>query len=186
MILHTESIMEESRFLPQVERLAREAFPPEEYLAPQTLLRMAREGQLVFLALTEEDRFVGYMAVRLYEDLVYLFFLAIDPSRRGQGYGSRALETLRARYSERQLVVDLEMQDDAAENSAQRQRRKAFYLKNGYRETGLFLSYLGVQYEVLRGQDAFDAEQFRRMMLSIVIADFRPRFWQTEDMVEGL
>ena len=41
MKLHTEHITENSRFWDQVNALAKEAFPPEEYLAPSKLMEMA-------------------------------------------------------------------------------------------------------------------------------------------------
>ena len=47
-----------------------------------------------------------------------------------------------------QQVVDFEMPDEAAANNAQRKRRRRFYLQNGHRPTGHFLSYLGVDYEI--------------------------------------
>ena len=42
MILTTEPITEHSRFWRQIQALAAEAFPPEEYLAPERLVKMAR------------------------------------------------------------------------------------------------------------------------------------------------
>ena len=101
-----------------------------------------------FFALTDGDAFVGFMVVQTHKDLAYLFFLAIDPSCRAKGYGSRAVETLRALYPGKTQVVDFEMLDSEAPNNEQRIKRRQFYLRNGYKETGLFLSYLGVDYEV--------------------------------------
>ena len=98
MKLHTEYITKNNRFWEEVNRLAKEAFPPEEYLAPQTLVDMAKTDHLDFLALSERDVFVGFMVVKTYKNLAYLFFLAINPSCRSKGYGSRAIETLKAEY----------------------------------------------------------------------------------------
>lgn len=146
MKLNTEHITQGSRFWDDVNALAKEAFPPAEYLAPSELVKMAEEDGFDFLALTDHDALVGFMAVKIYREMAYLFFLAIAPAFRSKGYGSRAIETLRAAYPGKQQVVDFEMPDAAADNTEQREKRRAFYLKNGYRETGLFLTYLGVNY----------------------------------------
>ena len=42
MRFHTERITENSRFWDRVNTLAKEAFPPEEYLAPSKLMEMGR------------------------------------------------------------------------------------------------------------------------------------------------
>lgn len=159
------------------QQLAKEAFPPEEYLAPQTLVEMAKTDQLDFLALSEQDAFVGFMVVKTYKDLTYLFFLAIDPTCRSRGYGSRAIETLKAEYPGKKQVVDFEMLDDQAQNKEQRKRRRDFYLRNGYRETGVFLSYLGVDYEVFCMDRSFQEDDFKEMMKTIHIKGFSPHYF---------
>lgn len=177
MRLHVEPITKQSRFWEKVNVLAKEAFPPEEYLAPSELVKMAESDRFDFLALLDGESFVGFMAVLLYEELAYLFFLAIDEGCRDRGYGSRAIETLRAEYPGKTHTVDFEMPDEAAPNPAQRQRRRGFYLRNGYGETGLFLSYLGVDYEVFCMGDGFDAERFRAMMRTVPAEGFAPQYF---------
>lgn len=178
MKLNIEHITQESRFWDRVNALAKEAFPPEEYLAPSELVKMARSDSFDFLALLDEDTFVGFMAVMTYKSFTYLFFLAIDPDNREKGYGSRAIETLKAEYPNKTHTVDFEMLDDSSPNKAQREKRRAFYLRNGYRETGLFLSYLGVDYEVFfMGDSSFDADTFKSMMKTIQVDGFNPRYF---------
>ncbi len=161
----------------RVEALAKEAFPPEEYLAPAELIQMADRGEVDFLALYEGETFVGFTVVTLFENLAYLFFLAIDSGLRSGGYGSRVLKMLEECYPYRQHVVDLEMVDTAAANKEQRIRRKAFYLRGGYRETGKYLSYLGVDYEILCKDDRFDFDSFRRMLSTFRIEGFQPKYF---------
>lgn len=62
------------------------------------------------------------------------------------------------------------MPDKGALNNPQKKRRQ-FYLKNGYKETGLFLSYKGVDYEVFCMSDDFDKEEFKDMMKEIRYKD---------------
>lgn len=177
MRLNIKPITQESRFWKQVNILAKEAFPPEEYLAPSELVKMAQSDHFDFLALLDEDGFVGFMVVMLYENMAYLFFLAIDAASRGKGYGSRAIETLKAEYPDKIHTVDFEMLDDSAPNKQQREKRRSFYLRNGYRETGLFLSYLGVDYEVFCMGEGFDPDSFKAMMKTIQVKGFNPRYF---------
>ena len=177
MKLKTEYITEHNRFWSEINNLAKEAFPPEEYLAPIELVRMSKANNFDFLLLTDDEQFVGFMVVQTHKNLAYLFFLAIDSSRRSKGYGSYAIKALKEAYPEKKQVVDFEMLDEKADNYEQRKKRRNFYLRNGYKETGLFLSYLGVDYEVFCMEDDFDVEEFKELMTTIQVEGFNPKYF---------
>lgn len=59
MGLHAEPITRESRFWEQVNILAKEAFQPEEYLAPSELVKMAESDNFDFLALHGPNPFAA-------------------------------------------------------------------------------------------------------------------------------
>ena len=177
MKLKTEYIMEDNRFWSEINSLAKEAFPPEEYLAPIELVKMSKEDDFDFLLLTANERFVGFMVVQTYKNMAYLFFLAIESSCRSKGYGSYAIEALKETYPEKKQVVDFEMLDEKADNYEQRKKRRNFYLRNGYKETGLFLSYLGVDYEVFCMDNEFDEEEFKELMATIQVEGFNPKYF---------
>lgn len=177
MKLNIENINSKSRFWKRINMLAKEAFPPEEYIAPKTLVKMAENEHFDFLALTENEIFVGFMAVKTYKDLSYLFFLAIESDFRSKGYGSEAISILKELYPDKKQVVDFEMIDETAINNQQRIKRKEFYLRNGYKETGLFLSYFGVDYEVMCTDENFIADDFKKMMKAVQVKQFNPIYF---------
>lgn len=177
MKLNTQPITRISPYWDKVNALAGEAFPPEEYLAPETLVDMAKAENFDFLALLDGDTFVGFMVVQTHKSLAYLFFLAIDPDCRAKGYGSRAIETLKAQYPGKKQVVDFEMLDKTAANYRQREKRRRFYLRNGYRETGHFLTYLGVDYEIFCMDADFSLEEFQNLMSTLNIEGFHPVYF---------
>lgn len=49
-------------------------------------------------------------------------------------------------------------------------------MKNGFKETGLFLTYFGVSYEVLCKNRDFDIQTFKEMLLALPIEGFNPVF----------
>lgn len=177
MVLKAVPITEQFQDIDQVNALALEAFPPEEYLAPSQMIYMAQEDDFDFWALYDNELFVSFMTVKRYQRIAYLFFLAIDPKLRSCGYGNRAIKTLKSLYPGSQQVVDFEMPDKAAANNDQRERRRCFYLKNGYKPTGRFLSYLGVDYEIFCMEDVFEFDTFQNMMSSLKIDGFEPRYF---------
>lgn len=178
MILKTVKITENFSNMDKLDTLAQEAFPPKEYLPPSRLIEMSREDEFDFLALYDSDKFVGFMAVVTHKSIAYLFFLAIDKALRGNGYGSSALKTLRSSYPDFRHVVDFEIVDKRAENNEQRKKRRLFYLKNGYKPTGHFLSYLGVDYEIFCTDKTFDLYEFRELMSRLNIDGFHPKYFE--------
>lgn len=52
--------------------------------------------------ITKDSRF--WNEVNVLTKKAYLFFLAIEPSCRLKGYGSRTIETLKAEYPEKNIV----------------------------------------------------------------------------------
>ncbi len=178
MTLDTENITVGCHFWKEVSSLAKEAFPPEEYLPPKELVKMSESGSFDFFAFKENERFIGFAAIKIYHSLAYLFFLAVKAEYRSRGFGSRALETLKERYSGKRLTVDFEMPDKTAANSRQRELRRNFYLRGGFKETGLFLSYLGVSYEVFCSDEDFDEQEFKQMMQTIRIEGFEPKYFK--------
>lgn len=177
MMLNAAKITDNFPDLNKVEALAIGAFPPEEYLPPSKLIEMAKEDGFDFYALYDGDIFVGFIAVRTYKQLAYLFFLAIDSNLRSNGYGSKAIRTLLELYPGKHQVVDMEMIDESARNNEQRMKRRSFYLRNGYLPTGHFLSYLGVDYEILCMDEDFDFRTFKEMMSMLKIEGFVPRYF---------
>ena len=157
--------------------LAAEAFPPQEYIAPQKLIQMAQSEGFDFWALYDGERFIGFMVVMTHKTMAYLFFLAIDSSLRSQGYGGAALSTLQQTYPSFQHVVDMELLDNKADNIQQRIARRNFYLRNGYKPTGQYLSYFEVSYEVLCRDDRFDATLFEELLAKVPVKDFTPHFF---------
>lgn len=135
---------------------------------------------LIFFALYDCKRFVGFMAVATYKHMAYLFFLAIDRHFRGAGYGSMALKMLKSLYPCCQCVVDFEMVDECAENNKQRIKMRSFYLNNGFYPTGHFLSYLGVDYEIFCMDDHFDLDTFKKLMSQLKIDGFHPIYFQKD------
>lgn len=181
MKLYTENITSNYRFINEINTLAKKAFPIEEYLAPKELIKMAQEDDFLFLALIDEDVFIGFMAIKIYIDFTYLFFLAIDEEYQSKGYGSKAIELIKEKYPNKKHTVDFEMITKNAKNYEQRLKRRNFYLKNGYKETNLFLSYLGVDYEVFCTDNNFDTEMFKSMMKTINVEGFNPKYFVNKD-----
>lgn len=137
---------------PELKYLSRvndEAFPPTERMSFEEMFCYAAVADTEVLGIYEQGRALGFVMILKNCACAFVILLALDGSVRSHGYGSAALHSIIKRYPDHQLVVDFEELDARAENSAQRLRRKNFYLRNGFHETGCFTVLGGERFEVL-------------------------------------
>lgn len=153
-------------------------FPPEEYLSLEKQLELQDKGDVEIWALYADNELVGFATLRISDGMVYLFFLAFDDAFQGKGYGREAVQTIGGMYPDRAFAVDFELVDKKADNNVQRIRRRNFYLKNGFAETGWGLQYFGVQYEIFCMNKPFDLNSFQTMLDGLPIKGFCPQYFK--------
>lgn len=91
-----------------------------------------------------------------------------------------ALQLLQKQYPHCILLADIEKEDFAAANIGQRKRRKQFYKRNGFLETGWNLFYMNTEFELLCTDDAFAMQSFLLILyrLQEVVPEFQFRCFQ--------
>lgn len=153
MVLKVEKISTKSQDFKQIKRVYEEVFPKVERI-PLWLLKMrANEGKAEFCSLYDENEWVGFFYTILTKKLAYIFFLAVDPDRQGDGYGSQALEVIKERYQDYTMGLSSERPSPEAPNNAQRIRRQSFYERNGFTKAGFYsVEKGGVRYDFLSPQ----------------------------------
>ena len=88
-------------------------------------------------------------------------FLAVDKTLRSKGYGSAILQDIQNKYPDKKIIVSIEPCDKDAPDIETRIKRKDFYMRNGYRETGYMMKLTGVVQEIIISNGEFDKKQFR-------------------------
>lgn len=165
MSLWMKTVTSDFADMKALERLNNEAFPKEERMEIRDMLQLISKQTIEVTAVyDDDDTFIGFYALSVCEPTAYVFFLAIDSSKRSRGYGGKALALMKEQYAGYQIVLDMEILDDEAENTDQRKARKRFYLSNGFYETGFFLDYNDLTMEVLCSDAQLDADSFRTLL----------------------
>jgi ribosomal protein S18 acetylase RimI-like enzyme len=133
----TEKII--TRKLPEyseIVKLYKREFPASERMPMFFMNLFAKRKSVRFVAFYDDEKFVGFAYLITHKTLTYLFFFAVKSSEHSKGYGSKILTFLRERYAHNRIVLVIEELSSAAENNAQRIRRRDFYIKNGYVPAG--------------------------------------------------
>ena len=149
-----------------------DAFPPVERMDIDRLMELSTKDCFELLSAYDGAALIGFTLLGISQHCAYIFLLAVDKERRSKGYGSLILSKIRSRYPDHQIVLDLEGIDLQADNNAQRIMRKNFYLRNGFHETGCFMDYFGIRFEVLCSDPILDASNFSCLLDRINQEDF--------------
>ena len=122
----------------QIKHLYQTAFPENEQIPWDELVRLIGEMHLDFTAYFEGESFIGFTIVFPYEPFNWYWYFAVRPELRGQGKGQQILTPLLEKYKGKSCVLDMESPRQECNNKEQRQRRHAFYIRNGFRDTNLY------------------------------------------------
>lgn len=131
-------------------RRMKKDFTDNELRPLSSLQRSWDAGEYECFGLYQEEQLLGY-AFFVKQGNVYLFdYLAIAEEYRDQGYGSVFLQQLSIPGAECVIgeVEDPEKAGDSEERT-RRERRIQFYLRGGYRKTGITSCVMGANYRIL-------------------------------------
>lgn len=151
----------EKEELLQIRRLYMQAFPKAERKPFAMIKQKVQKGSMDILAVRGENLALTGFAITLkYKDMVLIDYFAIAPEFRNRGVGSEALRLLREWYRDIRLFLEIEVVDPEAVNYEERRRRKQFYLRNGFSETGKFVSIFGVRMELMTYQCEISCQDY--------------------------
>ena len=156
----------------KLERINIEAIPECGRNSLDDLIDTGAEVQGIFLG----DTPVGYFVLREYRSILYLAYFAVSREHRSEGIGSKALAKLIDEKKDRQIVVEFETPHGSETNDLST-RRRAFYLRNGFYETGWFTFYDETEFEIACTSTSFDIEAFNEftVYLSTLVSDHIPK-----------
>ena len=150
----------------RIKQLYETAFPQEEQIPWDDLMRLVGEMPLDFTAYYNGGEFIGFTIVyprnsfnRRTEQgqsqtcsihalqgggkakANWFWYFAVPEELRGKGYGQQILTQLIERYKGQSFVLDMESTTQVCDNLEQRKQRQAFYLRNGFRDTNVYRTY---------------------------------------------
>ena len=156
----------------RLKALNRRAFPEDERRSIPVLALAARLREPVELkGWYEADCFTGFTVTVALGRCLYLAFIAVEEDVRSGGLGSAILQALRAAHPEAYLLVEIEDPREAADNSAQRSRRAAFYERNGFLPLERTITAGGIRCRLYATEDCYDRETY---MHALRLLSLRP------------
>jgi len=133
----------------QIYRLYQSAFPASEKKPFSMIRTMYQKGRSDVWYCERNGKFAGLVITINGPEQILLDYLAVEKKHRGQGAGSQILWAMREKYAGKGVFLEIEIVDEAADNFAERKRRKQFYLSNGMTPMNVFVELFGVDMELL-------------------------------------
>jgi GNAT superfamily N-acetyltransferase len=160
-MLHFFDVTKKSPWLPQVKALYESAFPANERIPIKHLLddKIKRE----FWAFFDGDLFCGFSNSITHGSITNIIYFAVMPELRSRGYGSQILQVIREQHPDTRIVVDIEVEEDSkdAEELERRNRRRDFYLRNGFGSSPVDYVWQGEHYRLLTAGGTVNEKEFR-------------------------
>ena len=147
-MLYIKQITDQTDDWEEITALNERAFPANERRPLEPLL-CDPTGSSEILAFYDGGEFCGFACLLTVGDISHIIYFAIEEAFRQNGCGSAALAAMRRLKPDKRIIADIELEDPLAENNALRIRRKEFYLRNGYTESGVRYSWRRESYEIL-------------------------------------
>ena len=158
-----------------------DSFPKNERMPFLMMVAMSKLWNTEFLGFYDGDTLCGFVYLAHNSKIVFVMFFAVDKTLRSKGYGSAILQDIQNKYPDKKIIISIEPCDNDAPDMELRTRRKDFYMRNGYHETGYMMKLNGIVQEIIISKGEFDKKQFRTFLAVYSNGTMWPRIWkQTE------
>ena len=164
-----------------VKRIYFESFPKSERMPFPLMVAMSKLWNTDFLGFYEEDTLCGFIYLAHNRKIVFVMFFAVDAALRSKGFGSAILQEIQKKYPTKKIIISIEPCDETAPDIEIRKKRKVFYLRNGYKETGYMIKLAGVVQEIIIANGEFNKSQFKRFFVLYSNGTMWPRIWKQSE-----
>ena len=146
-MLRKEIYQGQAKLKEDISALFLEAFPEDERPPLWVFLRSLEKKEVTMLCFYDENAFIGFTYLAVYQDVCGLFFFAVNKKYRHQGYGGQILEIIKKDYQNYVIMLAYEEVDEKYPNYVERLNRKEFYRHHDFIDNKIKTNEYGVIYE---------------------------------------
>ena len=157
-------------------KLYESSFPKEESIPYDEIIQVLDLMDVDYTAYYEGDKLLALSIISRFPRFNFGNYFAVQKELRGKGHGQKILNIILDKYKKgnpNPIIIDIEspLQEDAP-NLNIRKRRHDFYIRNGWRDTGVYYTYNGVSLSVMsNSQEPFtqkDYDEIDSLLLPIL------------------
>ena len=152
----------------ELKKLYKSAFPKEERKPFALIKRMKQRGYCDVLSFHEDGNFLGLAITVFYENDVLIDYFAVNEKKRGLGLGTKMLGILLNQYKTSRVFLEVERPYPKKQGFDTKLKRKSFYLKQGFCDTGVAIRLFGVEFDLLSFGGELTFEEYYSFYLNVV------------------
>lgn len=149
-----------------VKSLYESAFPRAERKIFEIIYEKSKTGEAEILCIADGG-FAGFAITVFYKDMALLDYFAVTEKKRNSGIGSEALAELKKRYADKRFFLDMESVRIKADNYEMRLRRRDFYIRNGMKIIGEYVSLFGNEMEIASDGSVITARDYKELYTAV-------------------
>lgn len=158
----------------KLKNLYHKSFPKIEKLPFSVLRVMALKPNIDFLAVYDDQLFIGLLYLVNYKETTLLYYFAVDQNIRSKGYGSEILRWIK-NNKRSSISLIMETVYEECDNLEQRIHRKNFYIRNGFVDTGYYMKDYSGTFDILSTDKDINPKEFIRLLKQFC-------FWMSVDV----
>lgn len=155
-------------------KIYNDAFPKEDRMPFWLMPTMAKGRATEMHVYRDGDAYCGMDYVASLDGTTFVMFLAVDGRMRSRGYGGMILDRIKSDHPDDLIIVSFEPPVEGEDGYEVRLRRKRFYLRNGFRETGYVGVLGGKSQEIMVFNGEFDPHSFLEFFRKYSNGTMRP------------
>jgi len=145
----------------EIQQLYESSFPVEEQIPWASIVKLVDNMPLDFTVYYEDSKLLGFTIVYPRPSFNWFWYFAVKPELRGKGIGQTILSSLIKKYENQSNIMDIEEPRPDSVNAEQRRRRHDFYVRNGFRDTGVGRTFDGAEMTILMsGEGTFTMSDY--------------------------
>jgi len=157
------------------------SFPKAERLPWWTLRASTLVPSACITGFYDQETLLGFTYSVETDEVFYVMFFAVAESLRGKGCGSAILDHIKKSKPQKDILLNVELLDETADNYGQRVRRFKFYQKNGFFDTGYNIDEVGGTFRVLSTRPTFEVRAYQRAFQKITLGLWKPKITKVEE-----
>ncbi len=164
MILTERAVTKKLSNYNEIELFMQRVFPKEELMPMWLLNIITKFKNYNFSAFYDKDLFVGILFTIETKDTLFVFYLAVNDEIHSKGYGTKLLQHLIQKHSNKPITLFIETMDTSAANYEQRVKRLAFYTRNGFLDTGIKAGITSPFVDILSTDKNYSVEKCKKLL----------------------
>lgn len=147
----------------RVKNIYYNSFPKEERFSIFLLMFNLFKKYCKLYTLIDNENVVGFIYYITYENMIFILYLAVDKSSRGNGYGKYLLRRFIQENKEKDLYLNIDKIDEKFSDIDIRKKRLKFYIENGFHLTDYLSLEEKVDFNILSTREKIDVIKYKKL-----------------------